>query len=113
MSNIPDKPRIAIATLSTRRNRRMRAVFRSVLMLLGIGAFVVAGPSGVSVAAANESYNRFAIASLRPIAGQVVGVAHPVVVTFRAPVVNRRAAERAVAVKSAPSMTGRFEWLDN
>jgi lipoprotein-anchoring transpeptidase ErfK/SrfK len=42
-----------------------------------------------------------------------VGVAHPVVVTFGAPVSNRRAAESAISVKSAPPMTGRFEWLDN
>jgi lipoprotein-anchoring transpeptidase ErfK/SrfK len=90
----------------------MRAVLRSVLVLLGIGAFVVAGPAGVSGAAANQ-FNRLAIASVRPIAGQLVGVAHPVVVKFVAPVVNRRAAERAVEVKSAPSMTGKFEWLDN
>ena len=90
----------------------MRTILRSVLVLLGVGAFVVAGPSGVSVAAANQSY-RFAIASVRPVSGQVVGVAHPVVVTFRAPVVNRSAAERAVEVKSAPSMTGKFEWLDS
>jgi lipoprotein-anchoring transpeptidase ErfK/SrfK len=43
----------------------------------------------------------------------VVGVAHPVVVTFSAPVANRHAAERAIEVKSAPAMTGKFEWLDN
>jgi len=90
----------------------MRAVLRSAVVLLGIAALVVTGPSGVSLAAANQSY-RFAIASVRPAAGQIVGVAYPVVVTFRAPVVNRRAAERAVEVKSAPSMTGKFEWLDN
>ncbi|MDT7738288.1 MAG: hypothetical protein QOK09_1657 [Mycobacterium sp.] len=90
----------------------MRAVLRCAVVLLGIAALVVTGPSGVSLAAANQSY-RFAIASVRPAAGQIVGVAYPVVVTFRAPVVNRRAAERAVEVKSAPSMTGKFEWLDN
>ncbi|MDT5166946.1 MAG: hypothetical protein QOD02_251 [Mycobacterium sp.] len=90
----------------------MRAVLRSAVVLLGIAALVVTGPSGVSLAAANQSY-RFAIASVRSAAGQIVGVAYPVVVTFRAPVVNRRAAERAVEVTSAPSMTGKFEWLDN
>ena len=40
-------------------------------------------------------------------------MAHPVVVTFSAPVSNRRAAERAIDVKSTPAMTGKFEWLDN
>ena len=40
-------------------------------------------------------------------------MAHPVVVTFSAPVADRRAAERAIDIKSAPAMTGKFEWLDN
>jgi lipoprotein-anchoring transpeptidase ErfK/SrfK len=90
----------------------MRAVVRCVLAVIGIAASVVAGPAGVSLAAANQS-DRFAIASVLPTRGEVVGVAHPVVVTFSAPVANRHAAERAIEVKSAPAMVGKFEWLDN
>ena len=90
----------------------MRAVVRCVLAVIWIAASVVAGPAGVSVAAANQSHN-FAIASLLPTRGEVVGVAHPVVVTFSAPVANRNAAERAIEVKSAPALTGKFKWLDN
>ena len=90
----------------------MRAVVRCLLAVLLTAAAVVAGPAGVSRAAVNQSY-RSAIASVLPTPGQVVGVAHPVVVTFSAPVANRHAAERAIEVKSAPAMTGKFEWLDN
>ncbi len=90
----------------------MRAVVRRVLTVIGIAASVVAGPAGVSLAAANQSYG-FAIASVLPTRGEVVGVAHPVVVTFSAPVANRRAAELAIEVKSAPAMTGKFEWVDS
>jgi lipoprotein-anchoring transpeptidase ErfK/SrfK len=90
----------------------MRATVRCFLAVIGIAATVVAGPAGVSLAAANQSF-RFAIASVLPTRGEVVGVAHPVVVTFSAPVANRHAAERAIEVKSAPAMTGKFEWLDN
>ncbi len=90
----------------------MRAVFRSVVVVVGISASVVTGPSGVSLTASQYA-DSLAVASVRPSTGQVVGVAHAVVVTFRAPVVNRRAAERAVHVRSRPSMTGKFEWLDN
>jgi lipoprotein-anchoring transpeptidase ErfK/SrfK len=93
----------------------MRAVVRCVLAVIGIAANVVAGPADVSLAAVNQSYG-FAIASVLPTRGAVVGVAHPVVVTFRAPITNsanRHAAERAIDVKSAPAMTGKFEWLDN
>jgi lipoprotein-anchoring transpeptidase ErfK/SrfK len=90
----------------------MRSVIRCVLAVIAIAASAVTGPAGVSVAAANQSYG-FAIASVLPTPGEVVGVAHPVVVTFRAPVANRHAAERAIEVKSTPAMTGKFEWLDN
>ena len=90
----------------------MRAVVRCLLAVIGIAAIVVARPSGVSLTAATPSHG-FAIASVLPTRGEIVGVAHPVVVTFSAPVANRHAAERAIAVKSAPAMTGKFEWLDN
>lgn len=99
----------------------MRGVVLCVLAAIGTNA-VVAGPAGASVAAANQSYKpaaaanqsyKPAIASVLPTRGEVVGVAHPVVVTFTAPIADRRAAERAIAIKSAPAMTGKFEWLDN
>lgn len=93
----------------------MRSMVRCVLSVVGIAASVVAAPAGASLAAANQSYGP-AIASVVPTRGEVVGVAHPVVVTFRAPITNsasRRAAERAVQIKSAPALTGKFEWLDN
>ena len=90
----------------------MRTVVRCLLAVIGIAAIMVARPAGVSLAAATQSH-QFAIASVLPTRGEVVGVAHPVVVTFRAPVANRRAAERAIAVTSAPAMTGKFDWLDN
>jgi lipoprotein-anchoring transpeptidase ErfK/SrfK len=90
----------------------MRAVVRCLLAVTVIAATVVARPAGVSMAAANQS-SKFTIASVLPRPGEVVGVAHPVVVTFSAPVANRRAAERAIQIKSAAGMTGKFEWLDD
>jgi lipoprotein-anchoring transpeptidase ErfK/SrfK len=90
----------------------MRAVVRCVLAVVTVAASVVADPAGTSVAAANQPHD-FAIASVLPRRGETVGVAYPVVVTFTTPVTNRHAAERAIAVKSTPAMTGKFEWLDN
>ena len=90
----------------------MRAVFRSALVAAGTAASVVAGPSGVSLAASDQSF-RFPVAAVGPAAGHAVGVAHPVVVTFRSPVIIRKAAERAVRVNSSPLMTGKFEWLNS
>ena len=90
----------------------MRAVVRCVLVTIGIAATVATGPAGVSDAAANQPHG-FTIASVLPTRGEVVGVAYPVVVTFRAPVADRLAAERAIDIKSSPPMTGKYEWLDN
>jgi lipoprotein-anchoring transpeptidase ErfK/SrfK len=90
----------------------MRGVVWCVLAVIGINAIVAAGPASASMAAPNQSY-RQAIASVLPTRGEVVGVAHPVVVTFRAPVADRRAAERTLDVRSVPAITGKFEWLDN
>ncbi len=93
----------------------MRAVVRCVLTVVGIAATVIVGPAGPSRAAVTQSY-RSAIASVLPARGQSVGVAHPVVVRFGAPVAGvagRHAAERALDIRSAPAMTGKYEWLDN
>ena len=88
----------------------MRAVARCVVTLIAVAASVVATPVGSSVAAVNYPN---AVASVLPSPGEVVGVAHPVVVTFREPVTNRRAAEHTIEVTSTPSMTGRFQWFDD
>ena len=100
----------------------MRGVVLGVLAAIGTNAIVAAGPAGASMAAANQSYRpaaaanqsyEAATASVLPTRGEVVGVAHPVVVRFSAPVADKRAAERAIDIKSVPAMTGKFEWLDN
>jgi len=90
----------------------MRAVVRCVLAMAGIFATVFAGPAGVSTAASNRPGGP-AIVSVLPKPGDVVGVAHPLVVTFSAPVTNRLAAERALDIASVPAMTGRFDWLES
>ena len=100
----------------------MRGVVLCVLAAIGVNAIVAAGPAGASMAAANQSYepaaaanqlHKPAIASVLPTRGEVVGVAHPVVVTFSAPVADKRATERAIDIESTPAMTGKFEWLEN
>jgi lipoprotein-anchoring transpeptidase ErfK/SrfK len=90
----------------------MQRIVRYVLAVIVIAAAVVSDPAGASLAALNRSIPP-AIASVLPKQGEVVGVAHPVVVTFNAPVIDRQMAERAVEIESAPAMTGKFQWLDN
>ncbi len=85
---------------------------RALVAMIGIAAGVLAGPTGVSLAAAGQSPGA-TVVSVEPEPGDVVGVAHPVVVTFSGPVANRAAAERALDLESDPAMTGRFQWLGN
>ncbi len=89
----------------------MRMPVLSVLFAVMLAASVVAGPA-VTNSAASWS-NQLAVDSLLPAEGAVVGVAHPVVITFKKPFVDRRAAERTFDVKSVPPMTGKFEWVEN
>jgi lipoprotein-anchoring transpeptidase ErfK/SrfK len=90
----------------------MRGVVRCVLSVSIVATGVVAGPADSGAAAAYQS-SADAVASVQPARGQVVGVAHPIVVRFGAPVLDRRMAERAVDITSTPPMTGKFEWLEN
>ena len=103
----------------------MRTVIRLLLVVVGLAASVVAGPASVSTAAANQA-NRlsgFTIASIAPSPGEIVGVAHPLVVTFADRVTDRAAAERVLNISSSvpltghsvtgKSLTGRFEWIDS
>ena len=89
----------------------MRVAVRSALVAGLVAASAVAGPLDTSEAASWTP--QLDIESLLPAEGAVVGVAHPVVVTFDNAVVNRRAAERAVTITSDPPMTGKFEWVES
>ena len=90
----------------------MRRIVRGAVVAAGVTVIVATGPAAASVAQANLAAWP-PIASVLPSRGEVVGVAHPVVVTFGAPVTNRDAAERAIEVRTTPAMTGTIEWLDD
>jgi lipoprotein-anchoring transpeptidase ErfK/SrfK len=100
----------------------MRGVVLCVVAAIGINTVVAPEPADASMAVTNLSYKAAAaptksygpaIASVLPTRGAVVGVAHPVVVTFSGPIADRRAAERAIDITSMPAMTGKFDWLSN
>ena len=89
----------------------MRAVIQFVLAVLVVVACVSRGMPEIDTTAVSLPHSPD-IASILPAAGSVVGVAHPIVVTFHAAIANRPAAERSLGLKSIPPMTGTFEWLD-
>ena len=46
-------------------------------------------------------------------AGEVVGVGHPVVVSFANPIVDRAGAEQTIKITSPTKVTGRFDWVED
>ena len=91
----------------------MAAGFRRLLAATGIAALAATASAPTSLAAVAPSLATATVASVQPVNGQTVGVAHPIIVTFSNPVRDRAAAEGSIRVTSPGAPTGRFEWLGN
>jgi lipoprotein-anchoring transpeptidase ErfK/SrfK len=91
----------------------MRRAVRYLFVIGVLAATALTGSASPSQAAVPLPQPVPGVASVLPANGAVVGVAHPVVVTFTAPVTDRAAAERTIHVTSPSNMTGRFEWIEN
>jgi len=91
----------------------MRRAVRYLFVISVMAASALAGSAGRSEAAVPLPQPVPGVASVSPANGAVVGVAHPVIVTFTAPVTDRGAAERSIHITSPSNMTGRFEWVEN
>jgi lipoprotein-anchoring transpeptidase ErfK/SrfK len=88
----------------------VRRALRYVLVVVGIAVIAVAGSVAVGSAGVTSSTD---LVSMQPAAGQTVGVAHPVTMTFAGPVVNRSAVEQSVEFTSPATPSGSFTWLSD
>ena len=77
-----------------------------------IGVLAMAGSGAPGMAAIAPPTTADGVASIQPANGAVVGVAHPVIVTFTRPVTDRVAAEQAITIHAPNHITGRFSWVD-
>ena len=91
----------------------MRRAVRYLFVMAAIASLGLFGGAPSGRAAVPVPQPLPVVASVLPANGALVGVAHPVVVTFRAPVGDRRAAERSIRVTSPGAAPGHFEWLEN
>ena len=82
-------------------------------LAVSIAVLGIAGSGTPGVAAIAPPTTSASVASIQPADGAVVGVAHPVIVTFSRPVTDRAAAERAIKIAAPNHITGRFGWVDN
>jgi lipoprotein-anchoring transpeptidase ErfK/SrfK len=93
---------------------RMEALRRAVRHTFAVVATAVVAMVGSAPAGhAAVSTAGLAVATVSPTQGAVVGVAHPVEVTFTKPVGNRAAAERSITITADPMPTGSFTWLND
>jgi lipoprotein-anchoring transpeptidase ErfK/SrfK len=90
----------------------MRRVVRYLFVSVAISTMAAAGSGSPATGAVPVPHPTPGVASIVPGNGAVVGVEHPVVVTFNAPVTDHRSAERSIHVSSPSNMTGHFQWLD-
>jgi lipoprotein-anchoring transpeptidase ErfK/SrfK len=91
----------------------MHRAVRYLFVVSAMAMIALTGSTSRSEAALPVPQPLPGIASVLPANGAVVGVAHPIVVTFTAPVLDRIAAERSIRITSPIEMTGHFEWIDN
>jgi lipoprotein-anchoring transpeptidase ErfK/SrfK len=78
------------------------------LTVTGVSTLLLTGAVGNGMAAVPT---QLTVANIAPAAGDFVGVAMPVTVTFAGPVANRVAAERAISFSSPKTPAGTFTWL--
>jgi lipoprotein-anchoring transpeptidase ErfK/SrfK len=90
----------------------LEALRRAVLVAVGMVAVAVAGSGGTGMAAVAPS-PAITVATVQPARGEVVGVAHPVVVTFTEPVTDRAGVERTIKITSSRNVSGRFTWVND
>ena len=82
---------------------------RYVLAVVGIAAISMTGFAPTSSAGVTTGTD---LAVIEP-AGETVGIAHPVTVTFAGPVTNRQAVEQTIEFSSPSTPAGTFSWLNN
>jgi lipoprotein-anchoring transpeptidase ErfK/SrfK len=82
---------------------------RHALAVAGIAVLALTGSAATSAAGVTTSGG---VASIDP-AGQTVGVAHPVTVTFTQPVADRPAVEQTIAFDAPTVPAGNFTWLND
>ncbi len=92
--------------------RSMGRVLGCLLVVGVVAAMSMAGARGASAVAAVGT-DTYRVVAIQPGQGQIVGVAHPVTVTFAKPVHDRAAAQRTITISVAENTTGSFTWLND
>lgn len=90
----------------------MAGAVRLLVLVVGLAVSAITVPAAVSSAAAPSATADNSVVGVSPADGSVVGVGHPVEVTFARPVTDRAAAEQSIEITTPTDVTGSFEWID-
>lgn len=85
---------------------------RKFALVVGFTLSAIAGSSAVGTAAVPSTIAGNPVVSVSPADGAVVGVGHPVEVTFAEPVSDQRAAEQSIQISTPTDVSGTFDWVD-
>lgn len=77
---------------------------------MALAATALTGSATTSSAGVSTSSD---VVDIQPAAGETVGVAHPVTVTFAGPVSDRSAVEQTIKFTSPATPKGTFTWLND
>ncbi|MGK2883136.1 MAG: L,D-transpeptidase [Mycobacterium sp.] len=91
----------------------MRRAAHHLVVVAGLVLSAIAGSAAVGAAAVPTDDPDFAVAAVSPPEGAVVGVGHPVQVTFAGAVADRQAAEQSIGIATSSDVTGHFTWLSS
>lgn len=98
------------AATTTHGAHAVRRALRYLLIAATMATIALAGSVAISSAAGVAPQQ---VPSIQPASGEVVGVGHPVVVTFAQPVTDRARAEQTIRISAPGKPEGEFTWLDN
>lgn len=95
----------------------MRRVLRHIAVVLGVVTVALAIPAATASAAMPAPRPTPTIgaevAAVQPASGRTVGVGHPIIVTYTAPVADRAAAERSIRIVSPATASGTYRWMSD
>lgn len=91
----------------------MQSMLRGLLVTLTTTAAGILGQPALGWGAATSWPAENDVVSVRPGPGEVVGVAHPVMIGLIRPVGDRAAFEQSITVTASRQVTGRFTWVSD
>ncbi|WP_405165175.1 L,D-transpeptidase [Nocardia sp. NBC_01499] len=91
----------------------MRNVIRFLFLTILVAVLAAFWSGTATATLIGNTTTASSVEAIGPSNGQLVGVAHPVTITFAAQVADRAKAERSIDIRAAQPLTGTFAWTSD